>query len=69
MATSSFETSSISFSKEESDLFRSASHDRNPLHCSDDYARKTAFAEPVVFGALGTLACLGYLCDRPNLIV
>jgi len=69
MATSSSETLSLSFSKEESELFSSASHDRNPLHCSELYARKTAFAEPVVFGALGTLACLGCLSDRPDQII
>ena len=40
------------------DLFSQASHDRNPLHLSETYARKTPFGERVVFGVLGALCCL-----------
>ncbi|MCW3059421.1 MAG: uncharacterized protein JWQ02_1242 [Capsulimonas sp.] len=46
------------------DLFSAASHDVNPMHMDADYARKTAFGEPVVFGILGALAALGHTRDR-----
>jgi len=49
---------SIRFSAEDLALFASASHDRNPLHLSAAYARKTPFGQQVVYGALGALACL-----------
>src|SRR5262249_43506392 len=39
-------------------LFSVASGDRNPLHLSDEYARRTPYGERVVFGALGALAAL-----------
>lgn len=38
--------------------FSLASHDRNPLHISEEYARSTAFGKPVVFGMLAVLKCL-----------
>ncbi|ASC70431.1 3-oxoacyl-[acyl-carrier-protein] reductase [Halomicronema hongdechloris C2206] len=57
---------SISFSSGDLDLFSKASHDRNPLHLSEDYARKTPFAQRVVFGVLGGLSCLKYLQDRAD---
>jgi NAD(P)-dependent dehydrogenase (short-subunit alcohol dehydrogenase family) len=56
----------LSFSPDDLELFSSASHDRNPLHTSADYARKTPYGERVVFGVLGGLACLGRLKDRPD---
>jgi hypothetical protein len=56
----------VSFAAEELALFSDASHDRNPLHCSADYARRTPFGEPVVFGVLAALASLGRLRDRPH---
>ncbi len=46
------------------ELFADASGDRNPLHLSDEYARRTSYGEPVVFGMLGVLACLGALPPR-----
>ncbi|MDB4931720.1 MAG: uncharacterized protein JWM10_4204, partial [Myxococcaceae bacterium] len=46
--------------------FAAASHDVNPLHLSDAYARRTAFGERVVFGVLGALAALGRLAPRPG---
>ncbi|HHP7245824.1 MAG TPA: SDR family NAD(P)-dependent oxidoreductase [Elainellaceae cyanobacterium] len=58
---------SICFSPDDLELFSKASHDRNPLHLSDNYARKTPFANRVVFGILGGLACLGHLKERPGL--
>ena len=57
---------SVRFSVEDLALFREASHDANPLHVSPDYARTTAFGEPVVFGILGVLAALSRLEPRPT---
>jgi NAD(P)-dependent dehydrogenase (short-subunit alcohol dehydrogenase family)/acyl dehydratase len=51
----------MTFNQDDIDLFSKASHDRNPLHLSDDYARRTVFGERVVFGGLAALACLGRL--------
>lgn len=57
---------SISFSLDDLELFSLASHDRNPLHLSTDYARKTPFANRVVFGVLGSLFALGHIQNRPG---
>lgn len=56
----------IRFTSQDLVLFSAASHDRNPLHLSEDYARSTPYAEPVVFGVLGLLAALGHVPDHPN---
>jgi len=56
----------VRFTKEDLACFSAASRDRNPLHLSEDYARTTPYAEPVVFGVLGLLAALGHLPERPN---
>lgn len=58
------ETSHIVFSLEELKRFSSISYDRNPLHLSADYARKTPYGEQVVFGVLGVLKCLKFLNNR-----
>ena len=47
-------------------LFSALSRDVNPLHTSPDYARRTAFGEPVVFGILGALATLQQTPPRPK---
>ncbi len=47
----------VCFTAADLTLFAEATHDRNPLHNSPSYARKTPFGQPVVFGALGALAC------------
>ena len=47
-------------------LFSALSRDVNPLHTSSDYARRTAFGEPVVFGILGALATLQQTPPRPE---
>lgn len=60
-------TTSICFSHEDLQLFSLAGHDRNPLHLSNDYARKTMYREVVVFGVLGGLACLGALPERQGI--
>ena len=54
----------IRFGPDDLALFAAASHDVNPLHLSADYARRTPFGEPVVFGVLGALAALGTLPAR-----
>jgi len=41
--------------------FSLLSHDSNPLHMDDCYARKSAHGQRVVFGALGALRCLEQL--------
>lgn len=51
----------VIFDQELVDLFSAASHDRNPLHTSTEYARATAYGEPVVFGVLAALTVLARL--------
>ncbi|MDI1433386.1 SDR family NAD(P)-dependent oxidoreductase [Polyangium sorediatum] len=46
--------------------FSDASHDRNPLHLSEDHARKAPFGERVVFGVLSGLAALAELPARED---
>jgi NAD(P)-dependent dehydrogenase (short-subunit alcohol dehydrogenase family)/acyl dehydratase len=48
----------VSFAEQDVAVFSDASGDRNPLHLSPDYARRTPYGRPVVFGCLGALACL-----------
>jgi NAD(P)-dependent dehydrogenase (short-subunit alcohol dehydrogenase family)/acyl dehydratase len=55
---------SLRFTPEDVQLFSTASHDRNPLHLSEVYARKTPYGQPVVFGVLAALGCLGRLGAR-----
>jgi NAD(P)-dependent dehydrogenase (short-subunit alcohol dehydrogenase family)/acyl dehydratase len=59
----------IRFTPADLALFSAASHDRNPLHMSEAYAHTTPYGEPVVFGVLGGLACLGVLQDRPGMML
>jgi NAD(P)-dependent dehydrogenase (short-subunit alcohol dehydrogenase family)/acyl dehydratase len=49
----------IRFSPEDVEVFSAASHDRSPLHLSEEYARRTPFGQPVLFGVLTGLACIG----------
>lgn len=56
----------IVFTRDDIDLFATVSHDWNPLHCSDAYARKTPYGEVVVHGVLGILACLGKFNEYHN---
>ncbi|MBS0172253.1 MAG: SDR family NAD(P)-dependent oxidoreductase [Nitrospira sp.] len=56
----------VVFTWEDVVQFSAASHDRNPLHLSGEYARATPYGEPVVFGILAVLAALGQLPDRPH---
>jgi len=48
------------------ELFARASGDVNPLHVSAEYARRTPFGEPVVYGVLGALAACARLRERPG---
>jgi NAD(P)-dependent dehydrogenase (short-subunit alcohol dehydrogenase family)/acyl dehydratase len=50
----------VSFAEQDVAVFSDASGDRNPLHLSHDYARRTPYGQPVVFGCLGAMACLGH---------
>jgi hypothetical protein len=59
----------VRFTTQDLELFSAASHDRNPLHISEEYARTTPYGEPVVFGILGALAALGHLPDRHGMVL
>ena len=59
-------SSVVVFDQADIALFSAASHDRNPLHLSEEYARTTPYGQPVVFGILGVLAALGQLPDDPE---
>ena len=60
----------IRFAPEDLQLFHGASHDANSLHLSADYARTTAYGEPVVFfGVLGTMAAAGCMQERPERVL
>ena len=50
---------SLSFTEQDLAVFSEASGDRNPLHLSQEYARRTPYGQQVVFGCLGAMACLG----------
>ena len=56
----------VTFTHEDVASFAEASHDRNPLHLSEAYARKSPFGRPVVFGALATLGALSHSSSRPG---
>ncbi len=56
----------VRFTPSDLELFAAASHDRNPLHLSALYSRKTAIGEPVVFGMLSALAAFQELPARPG---
>src|SRR6478752_6043730 len=51
----------VRFHEEDLALFSKTSSDRNPLHLSTGYARRTLYGERVVFGALDAVACLGQI--------
>ena len=61
MRGSTFDRPSVSFAEEDVAVFSDASGDRNPLHLNHDYARSTAYGQPVLFGCLGAMACLGHI--------
>jgi NAD(P)-dependent dehydrogenase (short-subunit alcohol dehydrogenase family)/acyl dehydratase len=51
----------ISFTEQDLAVFSEASGDRNPLHLSRERARRSPYGQPVVFGCLGAMACLGQI--------
>jgi NAD(P)-dependent dehydrogenase (short-subunit alcohol dehydrogenase family)/acyl dehydratase len=51
----------ISFTEQDLALFSEASGDLNPLHLSQEYARRTPYGQRVVYGCLGAMACLGHI--------
>jgi len=55
----------VEFGLEDLEHFRRFSHDANPLHIDPEYARRTPFGQPVVYGMLGALATLGELARTP----
>jgi NAD(P)-dependent dehydrogenase (short-subunit alcohol dehydrogenase family) len=59
----------IQFGQNDLDLFRSASHDANPLHTSSEYARRTPYGQPVVYGVLGAVAGMSCLPQRDGLVL
>lgn len=56
----------LRFSQEDAELFANASLDRNPLHLSERYARKSPFGEPVLHGVLGGISLLAASKKRPD---
>ena len=56
----------LRFRWEDIKAFSRASGDRNPLHLSESYARRSPFGRPVVFGVLGGLHCLRHFPKRPG---
>lgn len=50
--------SQIRITERDVETFSRASKDKNPLHMSDQYARRSPFGERVVHGVLGVLICL-----------
>ncbi len=63
------EPPTVCFTTQDLTLFSAASHDTNPLHVSQEYARATPYGEPVVFGVLGGLAALGHLPEREDQVL
>jgi NAD(P)-dependent dehydrogenase (short-subunit alcohol dehydrogenase family)/acyl dehydratase len=56
----------IRFTTDDLDRFTAASHDANPLHVDDAFARRTPYGHRVVHGILGALTGLGQLAPRPD---
>lgn len=59
--TATSESTPISFTEQDLALFSAASGDRNPLHLSQEYARRTPYGQRVVYGCLGAMASLGQI--------
>lgn len=49
----------MKFTAAQVSAFCAASHDRNPLHIDPDYARRSQFGKPVVYGLAAVLHALG----------
>jgi NADP-dependent 3-hydroxy acid dehydrogenase YdfG len=53
----------MKFTQQHIQAFCKASHDRNPLHIDAEYARRTQFGKPVVYGMAAVLYGLGQWAD------
>jgi NAD(P)-dependent dehydrogenase (short-subunit alcohol dehydrogenase family)/acyl dehydratase len=51
----------VRFTEQDVGDFRDASGDWNPLHVDHEYARATAYGQPVIFGCLGAMECLRHI--------
>lgn len=49
----------VTFTRQHLDAFATLSHDRNPLHCDPEYARRTPHGRVVLHGMAGVLTMLG----------
>jgi acyl dehydratase len=56
----------LRFSTADLDRFAALSHDRNPLHVDEAYARRTPFGDRVVFGVLSALRAIATLRPRAS---
>jgi len=56
--------SSLLFSPGDLQAFAAASRDLNPLHLSEEHARRSPFGGRVVYGVLAGLRCLARLSPR-----
>lgn len=63
------EIKTLCFTMEDIKHFSQISLDRNPLHISREYSRKTPYGQPVVFGVLCGIASMGFLPERSGQIV
>ena len=59
----------IRFTADDLKLFSAASNDKNPLHLSEEYARRTPYGSRVVFGALDALTALAIVPDMPGRVL
>lgn len=59
----------IRFTAGDLELFSAASNDKNPLHLSEEYARRTPYGSRVVFGVLDALTALATVPDRPGQVL
>ena len=64
-----FSMNQIQFTPDDLEVFSKASHDRNPLHLSEEYARRTPYGGRVVFGVLDGLKAMGLLGERPGQVL
>lgn len=56
----------IIFDNQIMNYFSKISHDVNPVHINDEFARKTSYGQRIVYGILGSFACLGKVKNRDD---
>jgi len=59
----------VRFEQADLERFSTASRDRNPLHLSAEYARKTPYGSCLVFGILATLKACANFRDRRGTVI